>query len=183
MLTLIGLPGCGKTAIGKRLAELMNVPFHDVDTAIERHLGCTISQYFAEHGEVRFRDIESEIINILSASTEGVLSTGGGSVLRAINRQRLKERGHVVYLNASPQALFKRLQHDTKRPLLQVSDKLARLTELYEFRDPLYRETAHTIMDSAGSRAATVRALALRLNLPIPSALGQIAPTFAYPKG
>jgi shikimate kinase len=163
MLTLVGLPGSGKSAIGKRLAGLMSVPFWDVDTVVEEILGCTIAHFFITEGEARFRDIESQVLNELSFVNKGVLSTGGGSVLRELNRDRMRQRGDVIYLHTEPLDLFHRLQHDTKRPLLQVQDKLARLTELYTDRDPLYRLTAHHIVESATHRAATITAILTQL--------------------
>ena len=86
----------------------------------------------------------------------GVLSTGGGVVLRPANRQRLYERTHVVYLRSSPDELFRRLRHDAQRPLLQVADPLGRLRELHELRDPLYREAAHFIVETGRPSVATL---------------------------
>ena len=94
------------------------------------------------------------------------MATGGGAVLRPVNRQRLRERGTVIYLRASPEQLFKRLQHDTKRPLLQVADPLKRLRELYSERDPLYRECAHFVIDTRGtSLSALVSRILMQLEL------------------
>ena len=84
----------------------------------------------------------------LSQAPRTVLATGGGAVLRAANRAVLRGAGVVVYLRATPMQLFKRLRHDTRRPLLQVADPLARLQALYAERDPLYRETAHFVLDT-----------------------------------
>ena len=151
MLSLVGLPGSGKSSVGKAVARRLGRTWHDSDHEIEAQLGCTIREYFALEGEDAFRDREEEALDSLSLTPSIVLSTGGGAVLREINRQRLKERGTVIYLRSSPEALYRRLKNDTKRPLLQVADPLKRLRALYAERDPLYRECAHFVIDTHGS--------------------------------
>lgn len=142
-ISLIGLPGSGKTTVGRQLSRRLRVPFLDSDTVIEQQLGCSIREFFEREGEARFRDIEAGVIDELTQIPEGVLSTGGGAVLRPENRDNLHERTKVIYLNSSPDDLFRRLRHDKNRPLLQVADPLGRLRDLHSQRDPLYRETAH----------------------------------------
>ncbi len=151
MIVLVGLPGSGKSTVGRALARRLGLVCLDSDHEIEVGLGCSIVAYFAEQGEAAFRDIEQSVIDELSQRQGVVLSTGGGAVLRPLNRQRLHQRGTVVYLRSSPEQLFKRLRHDTKRPLLQVADPLQRLRELYAERDPLYRECAHYVIDTHGA--------------------------------
>ena len=124
------------------------MPYWDSDHVIEDRLGCSVREYFEREGEVRFRDIESQVIDELTQSGASVLSTGGGAVLRPENRSFLHDRTRVVYLNSSPDDLIRRLRHDRNRPLLQVADPLARLRELHALRDPLYRETAHIVVDT-----------------------------------
>lgn len=149
MICLIGLPGSGKTTIGKQLARRLGLAFVDSDHVIEQRIGCSIGDYFEREGEDAFRDVEQEVIDELTQCQTGqVLSTGGGAVLRPINRQRLHERGRVVYLRTYPEELYRRLRHDTSRPLLQVADPMAKLRELFDARDPLYRETAHFVMET-----------------------------------
>ncbi len=147
LLVLVGLPGSGKTTVGRQLARRLGLPFVDSDHALERHVGCSIREYFEREGEERFRDLESEVLDELSQTHTGVLSTGGGSVLRAINRERLRARGQVFYLRASPEEVYRRLRHDQNRPLLQVADPMHRLRELFTLRDPLYRQTAHHVVE------------------------------------
>lgn len=151
------MPGCGKSTVGRHLARQLGLTFVDSDHAIEARLGVPIRDYFAQHGEAAFREVESEVIDALAGQPGQVLATGGGAVLRPSNRDALHSRSHVFYLRASPEDLARRLRHDTQRPLLQVADPLARLRELYRERDPLYRRTAHFVVEAA---RPTVQALA-----------------------
>ena len=155
-IILVGLPGAGKTTIGRQLARRLGLPFVDSDQVIEERLGCAIREYFEREGEEAFRDVEQAVIDELSAHHTGVLSTGGGSVLREVNRRRMRERGHVIYLRTSPEDVFRRLRHDRARPLLQVDDPLARLRALFQARDPLYRETAHDVIETGRPSVAMV---------------------------
>jgi shikimate kinase len=143
ILALVGMPGSGKTTVGRQLARRLRLPFFDSDHVIEERLGCAIRDYFAQAGEAAFRDVEQQVIAELAAGPAAVLATGGGAVLREANRQALRAGGHVVYLKSSPEDLYRRLRHDTQRPLLQVSDPLARLRAMHSERDPLYREASH----------------------------------------
>lgn len=156
-ITLIGLPASGKSTIGRHLARRLGVAFVDSDQVIEQRMGCSIKTFFAREGEERFRDLEQSAIDELTAgTTPAVLSTGGGAVLRAANRTHLHERGQVVYLHALPDDIYRRLRHDTTRPLLQVADPLGRLRDLYAERDPLYRATAHFVIEIGRPSVATL---------------------------
>lgn len=150
-LSLVGMPGGGKSTVGRLLARQLDAPFIDSDAEIEKSLGGeTIKDYFARKGELSFRDLESRVIGeLLQQPGEMVLATGGGAVLRDINRDRLHEHSTVVYLRSSPEELFRRLRHDTTRPLLQVANPLAKLRELYAQRDPLYRRCAHFVLETS----------------------------------
>ena len=156
LLVLVGLPGSGKTTVGRQLARRLHLPFVDSDHALEEYLGCSIREYFEREGEERFRDLESKVLDHLSECHDGVLSTGGGSVLRPINRERLRARGHVFYLRSSPEEVFRRLRHDQNRPLLQVNDPQARLRDLFETRDPLYRDAAHYVIETGRPSVSTL---------------------------
>ena len=132
-----------------------------------------IRQFFEANGETAFREVEAHVIDELTGIKGAVLSTGGGAVLREVNRQRLKERGTVIYLRSSPEALCRRLKNDTKRPLLQVADPLKRLRVLYAERDPLYRECAHFVIDTHGSSLSMlVNRIMMQLELAEGGALG-----------
>lgn len=167
IFSLVGLPGSGKSTVGRHLARRMQLPFTDSDQVIEARLGYSIRQYFEQEGEERFRDLEAAVIDELTQDPRrGVLSTGGGSVLRPENRRRLHDRGRVIYLKSSPDELFRRLRHDRNRPLLQVDDPLARLRDLYAIRDPLYREAAHfTIETGRPSVAMLVNMIVMQIEL------------------
>lgn len=167
MVALVGLPGSGKTTVGKQLARRLGVPFVDSDHVIEQRIGCSIRDFFAREGEDAFRGVEQDVIDELTlCPVDQVLSTGGGAVLRPINRQRLHDRGRVVYLRSSPEELYRRLRHDTSRPLLQVADPMTKLRELFETRDPLYRETAHFVMETGRPSVPTlVNMITMQLEL------------------
>ncbi|MBB1600584.1 shikimate kinase [Variovorax sp. UMC13] len=165
-IALVGLPGAGKSAVGRRLGERLGHHFVDSDHVIEQRLGCSIRDYFEREGEAAFRDVEQQVLAELAVSAQGVVATGGGAVLREANRRALQDHFHVIYLRSSPEDLLKRLRHDTKRPLLQVADPLARLRELHDQRDPLYRATAHSIVDTGRpSIAMLVNTIVMQLEL------------------
>jgi shikimate kinase len=175
---LIGLPGSGKSTVGRHLARRIALPFFDSDHVIEQRLGCSIREFFEREGEDRFRDMEVSILDELTAAHACVVSTGGGSVLRKENRERLHERGSVVYLRSTPEEVFRRLRHDRNRPLLQVADPLQRLRDLYAVRDPLYRETAHFVIETGRpSVAMLVNMIVMQLEL-----AGVVTPGAAPPQ-
>ncbi len=162
----MGLPGSGKTTIGRQLARRLGVPFVDSDHVIEHRLACSIREFFAREGEETFRDLEQQVLDELTLTQQGVIATGGGAVLREANRRHLHERGQVIYLRSSPEDVFRRVRHDTARPLLQVDDPLSRLRSLFEARDPLYREAAHFVIETGRpSVAMLVNMICMQLEL------------------
>ena len=138
--------GAGKTTIGRQLAEALGMEFVDSDHEIEARSGATIPWIFDVEGEEGFRKREQAMIEELTQRQNIVLATGGGAVLSAANRQCLKSRGTVIYLSASIEQLLKRTQRDRNRPLLQTEDPRAKLEELMQIRDPLYREVADIVI-------------------------------------
>lgn len=176
-VALVGLPGSGKSTIGRQLARRLGVPFADSDHVIEQRLGCSIREYFEREGEERFRDVEEAVIDELTRSHEGVLATGGGAVLREANRVHLQTRARAVYLRSSPEEVFRRLRHDVNRPLLQVKDPLGRLRDLYSVRDPLYREVAHFVIETGRPSVSTlVNMIMMQLELAGMVALSPVSP-------
>lgn len=165
-IALVGMPGGGKSTVGRQLAKRLGWQFADSDTVIEKRIGCTIRAYFDSHGEDAFRDIESAVLAELTQAHDTVIATGGGAVLREANRNLLRSNCLVVYLRSSPEELHRRLRHDNTRPLLQVADPLRRLRQLYEQRDPLYREVAHYVVDTGRpSVAGLVNMVLMQLEL------------------
>lgn len=162
----MGLPGSGKTTIGRQLARRLGQPFVDSDHEIEHRLGCSIREFFAREGEDSFRNQEQQVIDELTQTHQGVIATGGGAVLREVNRRHMHERGQVIYLRSTPEDVFRRVRHDTARPLLQVDDPLNRLRTLFEARDPLYREAAHFVIETGRpSVAMLVNMICMQLEL------------------
>jgi shikimate kinase len=165
-ISLVGMPGCGKSTVGRHLARHLGLRLVDSDHEIERRIGRPIRKFFEEQGESAFRDIEQDVIGKLCAAGDIVLATGGGAVLRPANRELLRRHTHAFYLRSTPEELFRRLRHDTHRPLLQVGDPLRRLRQLYRERDPLYRQVAHFIIEtSRPSVPALVNMVLMQLEL------------------
>lgn len=143
------MPGCGKSTVGRLLARRLGMAFEDTDHEIERRVGMPVRDYFAARGEEAFRDIEQDVVDALTGRPGSLLATGGGAVLRPSNRNALHSRSHVLYLRSTPEDLHRRLRNDGQRPLLDVDDPLRRLRELFRERDPLYRRTAHFVVEAA----------------------------------
>lgn len=158
-LIFIGLMGAGKTTLGKHIAQTLGRPFYDSDHEICTASGVSIPTIFEMEGEQGFRDRETVMLKKLSEQNNIVLSTGGGAVLREENRRCLRENGTVVYLHTRPEILLERTRYDTNRPLLQVENPLAKLQELYDVRDRIYRETAHIIIESENYQKTVNRLL------------------------
>ncbi len=150
---LVGMMGAGKTTVGRLLANSLEKNFYDSDREIQKRTGVSIPIIFEIEGEAGFRKRETEMLSELVKIGNIVLATGGGAVLSAENREMLKRSGTVIYLRATIDDLWRRTRHDKNRPLLQTHDPRTKLTELYTQRDPLYRETAHIIVES-GKRSA-----------------------------
>jgi shikimate kinase len=182
VISLIGLPGGGKSTVGRQLARKLGVRFVDADTVLEERIGMPIRSFFEQQGEQAFRDMEEQVIDELTRpdtaqldagadadATSGqgmVLATGGGAVLRPANRTCLRDRTTVVYLRSTPEELFRRLKHDTQRPLLQVADPMIKLRELYQVRHPLYEQTAHYSVDTGRPSVSTlVNMIVMQLDL------------------
>jgi shikimate kinase len=149
-ISLVGMPGSGKSTVGRHIARHVGLPFIDTDLVIEQRIGCSIRDYFEIQGEAAFRDVEQMVIGEVVQLGAHVIATGGGAVLREANRNALHERTTVIYLRSTPEDLARRLRHDNHRPLLHQGggDPLHRLRALFHDRDALYRGTAHFIIET-----------------------------------
>lgn len=145
---LIGPMGAGKSTIGGQLARTMGYSYIDCDHELEARTGANISLIFDIEGESGFRAREKKLLDELTLENDVVLATGGGAVLAPANRQRLIERGFVVYLQTPLKILVERTRFDSSRPLLQTSDPEQTLGTILEEREPLYLETADLIVNT-----------------------------------
>jgi len=146
---LIGMMGVGKSTIGRLLARHAGLNFIDCDRALEARSGVTVATMFEVEGEESFRRRESVLLDELTQRARVVLATGGGAVLLPENRERLRTRGLVIYLQSTVDEILRRTQNDRSRPLLQSPDRRARIEELLLQRRELYESTAHLTFQSA----------------------------------
>ncbi|MEI0516333.1 shikimate kinase [Brachyspira murdochii] len=142
VIFVIGLPGCGKSALSKLLAEKLNYTLYDMDSFIEQKEEKTITDIFADNGEEYFRKVESEVLEELAGMNNAVISTGGGIVLLEKNRNIMKEKGLTIFIDRNPEIILQNID-PRERPLL-AKDK-NKLLELSKQRDNLYRECADII--------------------------------------
>ena len=149
-IVLIGFMGSGKSSAGRILERKTGWPRFDTDEMISARFGRPIGEIFAEFGEEKFRDAETEALKQLSTATPAVFVTGGGIVLRAGNIELLRRMGTIVHLEADEEALFRRVSRRTTRPLLQTENPRATLGELLRVRLPLYRQVADVHVDTSG---------------------------------
>ncbi len=147
-LHLVGMPGAGKSTVGKVLARHLHLAFIDADHALVEHTGVSIATIFEVEGEAGFRQRESILIAELCQREGLLLATGGGAILREENRDALRQSGVVIYLHASLDHLWQRTRHDSRRPLLQTGNPRGALRSLLEIRDPLYRQTADLVAET-----------------------------------
>jgi shikimate kinase len=152
---LIGMPGVGKSTVGRALAHALGTTFVDADEEIVRRNGVSIATIFEIEGEAGFRVREAQAIDELTQRSGVVLATGGGAVLAEANRLHLRERGLVIYLHASLDVLERRTKPGNSRggsavvrPLLSGVDRRAALAALLDARTPLYNATAHLVADA-----------------------------------
>lgn len=160
---LIGPMGSGKTAVGRQLARMLGLEFYDSDVEIEARTGVDIPLIFEKEGEAGFRERECEVIDSLTARESIVLATGGGAILMPVNREKLANRGCVVYLQTSVEQQLERTRYGRQRPLLYTEDPRSRLKELLAQRMPLYEATADIIVNTDGQRVPAVAEEIVRL--------------------
>nr|WP_255720556.1 shikimate kinase [Acuticoccus kalidii] len=171
-LVLVGLPGAGKSSVGKRLAARLAIPFVDADNEIEKAAGMSISDIFATHGETEFRAGETRVIARLMEDGPKVVATGGGAFMSAETREAIAARGVSIWLDAATDVLIARIARRTHRPLFNNVDPHAKLMELRTVRDPVFATASLRVVSSAGPHEKVVAAIieALRKHLGATSA-------------
>ena len=151
-IVLIGFMGCGKSSVGRLIAEKLRYRFVDTDQSIVRETGVPISEIFATHGEDHFRDLETEVLESLRDKRGLVIATGGGIVTRVRNLPLLRELGFVAWLNADEDVIFERVSRNKRRPLLQTENPRETIHKLLVERLPMYQGAAQITIDTgAGS--------------------------------
>lgn len=174
-VVLVGLMGAGKSAIGRRLAARLHLPFVDADTEIEAAAGCTIAEIFARDGEAVFRSVERRIIaRLLTEQPVHILATGGGAFMDPETRATIREHGLSVWLRADLDILLARTARRTHRPLLNSGDPKEILQRLMTARYPVYAEAELTVVSDERPPDATVEqvieALECHLGIALPHA-------------
>ncbi|WP_068084016.1 shikimate kinase [Polycladidibacter stylochi] len=139
-IVLVGIMGCGKSTVGRRLAQYLSLPFVDADSEIERAANRTVSEIFKEHGESYFREGEKRVIARLLNEGPQVLATGGGAFMNTETRERIKKGGVSVWMKAELPVLMARVKKRPTRPLLQSEDPEGTLKRLMDERYPIYAE-------------------------------------------
>jgi shikimate kinase len=155
-IVLVGLMGAGKTSVGRRLAEKLELPFIDADQEIEAAAGKTIPEIFADHGEGYFRDGERRVIHRLLESGGKVLATGGGAFMQKETREIIREKGVSVWLRAELPLLMKRVRRRSNRPLLKNDDPEAVMRRLMDERYPVYAEADITVNSRDAAHSSIV---------------------------
>jgi len=156
MIVLVGLMGAGKSAIGRRMAQRLGVPFIDADAEIEKAAGATISEIWARDGEAAFRLGERRVIARLLEGPNGVLATGGGAFMDPCTRERIRARGISIWLKADLETLVERTGRRSHRPLLAQGDARETLIRLMAIRDPIYAEADLMVESRSGPVEMTV---------------------------
>jgi shikimate kinase len=175
-VALVGLMGAGKSAIGRRLAQRLDLPFVDADDEIERAAGCSISEFFERFGEAEFRNGERRVIARLLEGPPIVLSTGGGAYMDPTTRALMREKALTVWLRADLDVLFDRVKKRAHRPLLRQGDPREILARLMDQRYPVYAEADLVVESTAQPADRTTEQVieALRRHL-APEAAGAAA--------
>ncbi len=149
-ISLIGFMATGKTFVGKNLAQKLDKEYVDVDSLIVKESGKSIPRIFEEDGEIRFRELEMEIVKKVSGRKDIVIDCGGGVVLNKINIDRLKQNSNIILLTASPEVILERiLKEKGKRPLLEIPDRMEEIKRLLSFREPFYNRSCDYKIDTS----------------------------------
>jgi shikimate kinase len=148
-IVLIGLPGAGKSTVGRLVAERLHAGFVDIDTVLIRKEGKPISMIFAEKGEPVFRQMERKEVEAALANAPAVIAPGGGWAAQPGALDDAKPRGYLVYLKARAEVAVGRAEPSGTRPVLMGDDPLARMRDLFTTRDPLYAKADATVLTEA----------------------------------
>lgn len=176
-VVLVGMMGCGKTAVGTELARKLGVPFCDSDARVEERAGVSVAEVFARDGEPAFRAAETEAIRHLLSGPPSIVSTGGGAFLSEINRQMISDVGVSLWLDAPLDLLWQRVRHKTTRPLLRTADPKATLAEYYHKRIDFYRMADLRVPTNASYAIADMAEAVRRTLLTRSDVLFQETPT------
>lgn len=147
---LIGFMGAGKSTIAKALQRELGFPLVEMDERIVQEQGMSINDIFAQYGESRFRDIESQLVVDLGEQEPSIISCGGGVVVRPQNTQNMKKSGKIVFLTATPETIYERVKNSTDRPILNGHMNVEYIAELMEKRRALYEAAADITIQTDG---------------------------------
>jgi shikimate kinase len=163
-IALVGMPGSGKSSIGRRLAPRLDLPFIDADAMIEEAAGgMSVEEIFAKHGEAEFRSLEARVIARLLDGGPAVIATGGGALMNANTRALVRERAITIWLRAEIPVLMRRVRRKSDRPLLKGKDPEATLKRLLAEREPVYAEADIVVTSREGPHDAVVDAIMAEL--------------------
>ena len=163
-IALVGLMGCGKSTMGKRLARAVDLPFIDLDNYIENIAGMSVSDIFAEKGEQYFRALELETIKKIIEGEPVVLATGGGAFINEEIRKLLKKKAISVWIKADFETLLERVSRKRTRPLLENGDKAEILKDLMDKRYPIYAEADVTVNSISGAQELVLQEIIEGIN-------------------
>ena len=155
-LYLIGFMGSGKSTVSRHMSRALNVPKIEMDEVLAERAGKPITQIFAEDGEEAFRQMETALLREIGAGEPALVSCGGGVVLRPENVEIMKATGTILMLSATPQTIFQRVRHSTKRPILNGNMNVEFIAELMTKRDPAYRAAADVTVSIDGKTSDIV---------------------------
>ncbi len=173
-IVLSGFMGCGKSTVGRRLAAALNMQFVDMDRYIEEQTGLKVREIFERYGEAHFRALETETVRTLSAGTDYVVATGGGTLMRPENVAAFHAGGGTIYfLDVPLAALQERLKNDKRRPLLQVPDRRAVIEQLLAERRPQYLASADVVVDAGVPTVVVVRRICALRGVELPKRQAQ----------
>jgi shikimate kinase len=157
IIVLVGMPGAGKTSVGRRLAAALGVPFRDADIEIEAAAGCTISDIFELFGEEQFRAGERKVLARLLRDAPHILATGGGAFMDPTTRAKIKEKAISIWLKADIGLLLERVARKDHRPLLRTADPRAAMEKLLREREPIYAQADITVLSDEGPHETVVK--------------------------